>query len=294
MPDHRIDLPGGKHSVLLIHGLTGSPFEMKYLARKLNNAGFTVKGPCLEGHCSTLKNLSKTNWRDWYRSVHESFMEIKKSSDSVSVVGLCMGALLALHLCYELGSQVTAVSLISTTLFYDGWSLPWYKFLLPIAYYTPLRFIYSYPETEPYGIKNKLLRERIVNLMRNNSIAYTKTPAPSMHELFKLIKEVKKELSAIITPTLILHSKEDDLTSIKNPNYVEDKIGSEIVRKILLDDSYHMMTIDNQKDRVAEETIKFFKEQISPAVQKSNLTCMEQISIQSHSDGTGSEILPHT
>jgi carboxylesterase len=263
MPDHKIDLPGGNHSVLLIHGLTGSPFEMKYLARKLNKAGFTVKGPCLEGHCSTLKNLSKTNWKDWYRSVRECFIEMKKSSDSVSVVGLCMGALLSLHLSYEFGSEVAALSLISTTLFYDGWSLPWFKFLLPVAYYTPFKFIYSYSETEPYGIKNKALRERIVNLMKNDSIAYTKTPAVSMHELLKLIRVVKKELPAITTPTLILHSSEDDLTSIKNPDYVEKKIGSKIVRKIILDDSYHMMTIDNQKDRVAEETIKFLGEHIS-------------------------------
>ena len=266
MPDHKIELPGGNHSVLLIHGLTGSPFEMKYLARKLNKAGFTVKGPCLEGHCTTLKNLSKTNWKDWYRSVRESFIEMKKSSDTVSVAGLCMGALLSLHLSYELGSEVAAVSLISTTLFYDGWSLPWFKFLLPIAYYTPLRFIYSYSETEPYGIKNKPLRERIVNLMNNDSIAYIKTPATSMHELFKLIREVKRELPTITTPALLLHSREDDLTSIKNPDYVEEKIGSKIVRKIILDDSYHMMTIDNQKDRVAEETIKFFIEQISPSI----------------------------
>ena len=266
MPDHKIDLPGGNHSVLLIHGLTGSPFEMKYLARKLNKAGFTVKGPCLEGHCTTLKNLSKTNWKDWYRSVHESFIEMKKSSDTVSVVGLCMGALLSLHLSYEFGSDVAAVSLISTTLFYDGWSLPWYKFLLPLAYYTPLRFIYSYSETEPYGIKNKRLRERIVNLMKNDSIAYTKTPAASMHELFKLIREVKKELPTITTPALILHSREDDLTSTKNPDFVEEKIGSNVVRKIILDDCYHMMTIDNQRDRVAEETIKFFIEQISPSI----------------------------
>ena len=265
MSDHKIDLSGGNHSVLLIHGLTGSPFEMKYLARKLNKAGFTVKGPCLEGHCTTLKNLSKTNWEDWYRSVHKSFIEMKKSSDTVSVVGLCMGALLSLHLSYEFASEVAALSLISTTLFYDGWSLPWFKFLLPVAYYIPFRYIYSYSETEPYGIKNKPLRERIVNLMKNDSIAYTKTPAASMHELFKLIREVKRELPAITTPALILHSREDDLTSIKNPDYVEEKIGSKIVRKIILDDSYHMMTIDNQKDRVAEETINFFLEQVSPS-----------------------------
>jgi len=175
-----------------------------------------------------------------------------------------MGALLSLHLSYEMGSEVAAVSLISTTLFYDGWSLPWFKFLLPIAYTIPFRYIYSYSETEPYGIKNEALRERIVNLMKNDSIAYTKTPAASMHELFKLIRKVKKELPTITTPALILHSREDDLTSTKNPDYVEEKIGSKVVRKIVLDDSYHMMTIDNQKDRVAEETINFLREQISP------------------------------
>ncbi|MGD0919998.1 MAG: alpha/beta fold hydrolase [Thermodesulfobacteriota bacterium] len=267
MPDHKIDLHGGNHSVLLIHGLTGSPFEMKYLARKLNKAGFTVKGPCLEGHCTTLEKLSKTHWKDWYQSVRENFTEMKKSYDTVSIVGLCMGALLSLHLAYEFGSEVAAVSLISTTLFYDGWSLPWFKFLLPITYYAPFRYVYSYSETEPYGIKNKALRERIINLMQNDSIAYTKTPARSMHELFKLIREVKRELPAITTPALILHSREDDLTSTKNPNYVQNKIGSKIVRKVILDDSYHMMTIDNQKDRVAEETIVFFTEQILPAVQ---------------------------
>jgi carboxylesterase len=266
MPDQKIDLPGGDHSVLLIHGLTGSPFEMKYLARKLNKAGFTVKGPCLEGHCSTLKDLANTSWNDWYRSVRQSFIEMKKYANTVSVVGLCMGALLSLHLACEFGSEVAALSLISTTLFYDGWSLPWFKFLLPISYYTPFRYIYSYSEKEPYGIKNKPLRERIVNLMRNDLIAYTKTPATSIRELFKLIRQVKKELPAITTPALILHSSEDDQASIKNPEYVEEKIGSTIVQKIILDDSYHMMTIDNQKDRVAEETIKFFMVQISSDV----------------------------
>jgi carboxylesterase len=267
MADHRIDMRGGRHSALLIHGLTGSPFEMKYLARKLNKAGFTVKGPYLEGHGTTLKDLSRTSWKDWYRSVRSSFIEMKESYDTVSIAGLCMGALLSLRLAHEFGSEVTAISLISTTLSYDGWSLPWYKFLLPLAYYTPIKYIYSYTETEPYGIKNKLIRERMVNLMKNNSAAYTKTPGSSLHELFKLIGEVKRGLSAITTPALIIHSSEDDLTSIKNPDYVEKKIGSTIVRKIILDDSYHMMTIDNQKDRVAEETIIFFQEQISSSFQ---------------------------
>jgi carboxylesterase len=263
MTDHRIDLPGGENSVLLVHGLTGSPFELKYFAKKLNQAGFTVKAPCLAGHGKTVEELAKTRWSDWYSSVFGSFMEMKKNYRTVSVAGLCMGALLALHLAHQVGSEINGTALMSTTIFYDGWSLPWYKFLLPIAYFPPLRYIYSYEEKEPYGIKNQAWRDRIVNLMKNDSIAYIKTPAASMYELFKLIKEVKRELPAIKTPTLILHSKEDDLTSTKNADYVEERIGALKVKKVILDNCYHMMTIDNQKDTVAEEMTKFFKDLVS-------------------------------
>jgi carboxylesterase len=263
MVNYKIDLKGEKHGVLLIHGLTGSPFEMKYLAKRLNKAGFSVKGPYLEGHGMSLKDLSRTHWNDWYQSVRESFLEMKASHESVSAVGLCMGALLALHLAREFGSELKAVSLISTTLFYDGWNLPWYRFLLPLAYYTPIRYFYSFTETDPFGIKNKQVRARIVNLMENSAIAYTKTPAPSLHELFKLARQIKRELHEITTPTLILHSKEDDLTSPKNADYVEKRIGSTTLKKVILDDCYHMMTIDNQKDLVADETIRFFSDQVT-------------------------------
>jgi carboxylesterase len=263
MTEHRIDLRGGDHAVLLIHGLTGSPYEMKYFARELNRAGFTVKAPCLAGHGKTIEELARTSWRDWYASVFKSFTEMKQQYHTVSAAGLCMGAVLALHLSHQVGSELTGIALMSTTLFYDGWSLPWYKFLLPLAYYPPLRYFYSYEEKDPYGIKNQALRERIVNLMKNDSIAYIKTPAASMHELFKLITQVKRELPSIETPTLILHSKEDNLTSAKNADYVEEKIGATKVKKIILDNCYHMMTIDNQKDTVAEEATRFFKELIA-------------------------------
>lgn len=257
--DYKIDLAGGEDAVLLIHGLTGSPFEMKYLARKLNAAGFTVKGPCLAGHGRTLADLRKTRWQDWYQTAHETFNDLKRNYKSVSVSGLCMGTLLAICLAAEHGDEVSALSLLSTTFFYDGWSLPWYKFLLPISYYPPFRYIYSYKEREPYGIKNKSMRERIVESMKDNSIAYPSIPSESMHEFYKLARKVKSIMSRVETPALILHSLEDDMASIRNADFVENNIGSIDIRKVLIDDSYHMLTIDNQKHLVAQETVDFFK-----------------------------------
>ena len=69
--------------------------------------------------------------------------------------------MLALSLAAEKGRDIAALSLLSTTLFYDGWSVPWYRFLLPLGYYTPLRHLYAYHEREPYGLKNEAMRKRI-------------------------------------------------------------------------------------------------------------------------------------
>ncbi len=262
MSEYRIDLKGGRHAVLLIHGLTGSPFELKPLAKRLHKAGFTVKAPCLTGHCETIESLKITVWRDWYGTIYEAFSEMKKEYKTVSAAGLCMGALLCLQLAGEVGDEVSSIALLSTTLFYDGWSLPWYKFLLPVSYLPPFRFFYSYREREPYGIKDSRMRERISRMLQEDTVAYSSFPSESMHELFKLIRSVKKILPQVKVPTIILHAEEDDLASLRNAEYVEQHIGASEVRKIIIPDSYHMLTLDNQKELVANETVRFFRERV--------------------------------
>ncbi|TAN41857.1 MAG: alpha/beta fold hydrolase [Nitrospirae bacterium] len=255
-----IDLKGGDDAVLLIHGLTGSPFELKNLARHLNRAGYTVKGPCLAGHGTSIDDLLKTRWQDWYATVREEFDLLKKGHRNVFAAGLCMGALFSLYLAYEVKEDLSAIAMLSTTLSYDGWSLPWYKFLLPVSYYPPLKYFYSYEEREPYGIKDERMRKHIAAALQDNIIAYSKFPSRAMHELFKHIGAVKKIIPEVKTPTLLLHALEDDIASTKNADYVERHIGSSDVRKIFLDNSYHMLTLDFQKDEVAAQTIRFFNE----------------------------------
>jgi len=255
-----IDLSGGEKTVVLIHGLTGGPFELNYLAKKLNKAGFTVKVPLLAGHGTTLEELKKTRWQDWYDSIKKVVLELEAEGRPIYVGGLCMGAVLALHAAFDLKEKICGVVAMSTTLRYDGWSIPWYSFLLALNYYTPARYLYSYPEREPYGIKNERLRRIVVKGMKDNTIAYDRVPGVSIRELYKLANTVKKELPQIKTPTLILHSREDDTASLKNADYIERHTGASYVRKVLLTDCYHMITIDNQKELVAEELNSFFKE----------------------------------
>ena len=117
-------LPGGRSGVLLIHGLTGTPAEMRFVGKGLHRAGFTVHGMQLAGHCGDTADLLKTGWRDWYRSVGEAADELRGKVDHMFVAGLSMGALLALKLAADRPNDVDGLGLYGTTFVYDGWAIP--------------------------------------------------------------------------------------------------------------------------------------------------------------------------
>ena len=233
---------------------------MKFLAEKLNKAGFTVSVPCLPGHSETVAELKRTHWQDWYGRARERYLELKQQHQHVGVAGLCMGAVVALELAYEF-PEIPAASLMSTTLFYDGWTIPWYSFLIPLAYYTPVKYFYSFTERSPYGIKNERLRKLV--LQNTASLVYDEVPGLVMSQNFRLINQVKRHIAKIKTPLLLIHALEDDTASVKNAEYVEQHVGSTSIRKILLENSYHMITIDNDRALVAQENIAFFSAKLS-------------------------------
>src|SRR5437588_9659325 len=146
----------GKAGVLLVHGITGSPAEMKPLVRKLAGQGFSVSCPQLAGHCSSLAELKRTRWRDWYVSLERAMERLAEDCDEIFVSGLSMGALLALKLAADHPDRVQGVATLSATFTYDGWNVPRLRqrFLLPLVIYSPLRYFLSYHEPSPYGIKD--------------------------------------------------------------------------------------------------------------------------------------------
>ena len=265
-----ITLTGGEHAVLLVHGLQSSPVEMQPLAKRLNKSGYTVHMPFIRGygykHGDDAHSI--THWEDWHAKLMAEFHALKQRHKTVAIGGLCIGAVLSLSIASELGEEVTALSLMSTTLYYDGWSIPWYRFLLPIGYYTPFRYIYSYREREPFGLKNEKLRKWVAREMRykDSSMAgAAKLTLPAVHEAELLIKSVKKSLPRVITPALIIHSVEDDVSTPRSARFIAENIGSKTVETILLQDSYHMLTIDNEREKVANDTIRFFNAAITTA-----------------------------
>ena len=258
-------LPGNRTGVLLIHGLTGTPNEMRIVGRGLNRAGFTVYAMQLAGHCGNEADLNQTTWQDWYKSVEEAAFKLKEQVDHVFVAGLSMGALLSLKLAVEHPEFVKGVGVYGVTFKYDGWSMPlWAKhffFLLTWLKRFNLFQKTSFLEQPPYGLKDERIRATVAESMASGDstqAGLAGNPFPALAEMQKLAAIVRKELPKVQSPCLILHSSHDDIADINTNAKVVERNVSAPTKFIPLDDSYHMITIDRQRRQVIEESIDFF------------------------------------
>ena len=255
-------------TAILIHGLTGTPNEMKSLALFLNRKGYSVVCPRLAYHGEPLSVLKRAKWQDFYESAREVMSKgaCADSGGPIFAAGLSMGALLALLLADEFKDKIHAVTCLAPTLFYDGWNTPLSKYLMPLAR-MPLRHYFYFKEEPPYGIKNEAIRERIHKYFKDahpddtGSVAqygYPYFPVALLYQLQLLVKFLTKKLPAMKFPVQLIQAKDDDMTSVKNSKFIYDRIGSEIKEMVLLYDSYHVITADHERDIVAEKTENFF------------------------------------
>ena len=259
---------GGRTGVLLVHGLTGTPSEMRFVAKGLHRAGFTVYGMQLAGHCGQPDDLLTTGWRDWYRSVDDAAIRLRARVDRLFVAGLSMGALLALELAVHRPHVVRGVALYGTTFFYDGWAVPLVArlaFLLPVACALGVGRRRAFMETFPYGIKDPGIRERIVGRMLGGDSAAAGLPGnpwPSLAQLELLARRVRRDLPRMRAPCLALHAAEDDIASVRNVELVR-RYAAAPVETVLLQDSYHMITVDRERHVVVDRSVEFFSKLVA-------------------------------
>jgi carboxylesterase len=83
---------------LLIHGFTGTPYEMRFLGERLHAAGYSVGGVRLAGHATRVEDLAQSGWSDWDQSVEDGFEQLSRHCSRIVGIGLSMGALLGVGL----------------------------------------------------------------------------------------------------------------------------------------------------------------------------------------------------
>jgi len=240
--------PGAGVSALLIHGLTGSPYEMRYLGERLAARGIRVRGVKLAGHAGTPEELGEAGYDNWYESVVNGLEELRQYGEPNVVVGLSMGAVLAARLAADQGESVAGLAMLAP------------GFFLPTSMTMALRGL--------RGILGSIV-ERIYLFSPDGSDIHD-AAARSIHPSFRLMPMsapmklldlsavVKPMLPRISQPALVMHARRDHTCPMrKNVDYVMKHLGSPEKRAVELDESYHVITVDSDKESVVSEVAEF-------------------------------------
>ena len=271
-------VPPGSAGVLLIHGLTGTPNELRFVARGFKAAGFEAECVRLAGHCGTEEDLLATGWKDWFASVEEAASALREKVKHLFVTGLSMGSVLALKYAIEHPEKVAGLGLYGTTFFYDGWSIPriWRSRNL-IAFLAPFVALgigrhWRFMEKHPFGLKNERLRQAISSKMQagdSEAAGLPGNPWPSLHQFYLLSSNVQKNLHRVHTPTIAVHAREDDVSSLANLHIIERRLKGPL-EAVILADSYHMVTLDQEKATLVDRSVDFFSRIVARAATKEN------------------------
>jgi carboxylesterase len=257
--------------VLLLHGLTGTPTELGYLAYHLRHrGGHSVRVPRLANHGQPLGVLARTKWQELLASARSAFLDARRDARArnlpLVVGGLSLGAVLALMLAAEFTVDVSGVICLSPTLFYDGWNVPWYRKLLPLVSYTPLKYFSFFRESEPFGLKDEALRRKIAGEYQKTSLresadaaslGYAHFPVRLFCEMRPLVARCKRLLRSVTSPVLLVQAEHDDMTSPKNARFIRDRVRSARRELVMLEHSYHLVSVDLERSLVAERMGSF-------------------------------------
>jgi carboxylesterase len=236
---------GQRVGVLLLQGFTGSPASMVPWGRALAERGLGVAVPRLPGHGTTWEELNRTRWADWYGEAERAFEKLQANCDQVVVGGLSMGGSLALRLAADRGREVAGIVLVNpavNTERKDVLALPVLKHLVG-----------SFP-----GIANDIKKPGV------EEHGYTRTPLKAAHSMVSSWKLLREDLPKVTQPMLMLLSREDDVADQSSARIIRGAVSSRDLSERMLENSYHVATLDNDAPIIFEESAEFIRRVTGP------------------------------
>jgi len=246
-----------KPLIVLFHGLASSPMEFNFIGSQLTAAGYRVNIPTISGYSFGDKARS---WKFWLSEAIKHVEGLQKTeSQPISLGGISLGSTLALAVASEL-NDILGVVALSTTLQYNGWAIPWYRSLIPLGMMLGLGDRFKYKERDPFGIKNPQIRsyiKRVFSSQELSAVGGSYMSLRHMHEGNKLCKHTIENLSQVSSSILTIHAIDDEIANVLNAQMIAEKSSAALLRQIFLGNSYHMITVDNERETVAAEVQNF-------------------------------------
>ena len=223
--------------VLLSHGFTGSPVSIRPWAEHFAAEGYAVSVPQLPGHGTRWQDMVPTRYADYREAVDRAFADLRDRCDAVVVGGLSMGGCLTLELAARRSEEVAGVVVVNAAVASTNKqlkALPVLKHLLP-----------AFP-----GIGNDIKAG-------GDEGGYAKTPLRALDSMVRAWPEVRAALPQVTCPVLVFRSVEDHVVDPSSARIILDSVGTDDAREVLLHDSWHVATLDNDAPQIFRESLEF-------------------------------------
>jgi carboxylesterase len=231
--------------VMLVHGWTSTPYEVRRLGKYLNENGYTVLGIQLSGHGTVPRDLENVSWQDWIQDIKKGYAKLKETCPKVFIAGTSIGASLTMIFAKE-KPEISGLVLMAT---------PYkIKFEKLVELWGEINILFKrynrkfYPPT--FGSRTTITR----------LISYQTYPIKSALEVFKLVREARKNIDKIKQPCFIIQSTHDHIVEKESLENIYAQIGSEVKRKKYISKAYHTFISDVKNEHVFENICSFINE----------------------------------
>ena len=231
---------GGPVGVVVSHGFTGTPASMRPWAEHLAAAGYTVRLPLLPGHGATWRETNQTRWPQWYATVEAAFQELRERCETVFAVGLSMGGTLVTRLAEQHPDDVAGLVLVNPA-------------------YATRRFDAKFAPYISWAVKSRPAIGGDIKKPGVDEQAADRTPVVAFASLQKLWKVTLTDLSSVRAPILMYRSREDHVVDDLSAQLLQRGAVNTTVREVLLENSYHVATLDYDAPVIFEGTVEFIE-----------------------------------
>jgi len=236
----------GPVGCLLLHGWGGTCDSMRYLGTRLHEAGITVFAPLLPGAGTSPADLGETRAADWVHAAEDHLLGLHQACPTLFVAGLSMGGIMTLYLGEMFPHLVRGIIPINAGVYVGSPEL------------ANMAFRRDLPAIVPSWDDSVLLKDRSVT-----EVAYRQIARTTIIDVLGLAKTVEEMLPILTVPILMLQSKDDRVLPPGNAPYILKRIASKDKCHVVLEDSYHVATMDYDRDRIAQEVLVFVQARIT-------------------------------
>ncbi|SFK60015.1 alpha/beta hydrolase [Geodermatophilus ruber] len=234
---------GGGTGVLLVHGFTGSPFSIRPWGEHLAAAGFAVRAPLLPGHGTRWQDCNASTEEQWLAAVSGALDELAAECDRVVVGGLSMGGTLAIRLAELRPDDIAGLVLVNPSLLTERLDA---KLLPLLARLTP-RWKAIADDIKKPGVTER---------------AYAALPTRAVLGLRRLWTATRADLARVTAPLLVFRSVTDHVVEPASVRVLLAGVSSTDTTEVLLEDSYHVATLDNDAPRIFAGSVDWIRARV--------------------------------